>query len=173
MAIKPGEEIGLLLGAANRDPSAFEQADQFNADRSDQKNVTFGAGLHFCIGAPLARLEMRTSLKVLFERIPNIRPGWGSPLSRQLSFPRAGFAARKMVSAAWQSLPHRTGLTFERFSAGDRSGQPAFFSACFDVGDNILDIFDADRQPDRIGASACGLFSVRRKAVGGWLKPDE
>ncbi len=73
VVIKPGEETGLLLGAANRDPAAFEDAGRFIPDRGDQKNVTFGAGLHFCIGAPLARLEMRTSLKVLFERLPRIR----------------------------------------------------------------------------------------------------
>ncbi len=71
--LKPGEQIALLLGAANRDPAAFDGPELFNPGRADQKNVSFGAGIHFCIGAPLARLEMQVSLKVLFERLPKLR----------------------------------------------------------------------------------------------------
>ena len=73
VVVNPGESIGLLLGMANRDPKAFERADDFVPGRADQKNVTFGAGIHFCIGAPLARLELQTSLKVLFDRLPYLR----------------------------------------------------------------------------------------------------
>ncbi|KGF69339.1 cytochrome P450 [Hoeflea sp. BAL378] len=72
VTLKPGEQVALLLGAANRDPSAFEAADEFRPGRADQKNVSFGAGLHFCIGAPLARLEMQQSLSVLFDRRPDL-----------------------------------------------------------------------------------------------------
>lgn len=72
IAIKKGDQIGLLLGAANRDPSAFHNANDFNPDRNDQKNVSFGAGIHFCIGAPLARMELSISLKTLFERLPKV-----------------------------------------------------------------------------------------------------
>jgi unspecific monooxygenase len=68
-----GEQVGLLLGAANHDTRAFEAPRSFEPGRADQKNVSFGAGIHFCIGAPLARLEMQVSLKVLFERLPVIR----------------------------------------------------------------------------------------------------
>lgn len=70
--LKPGEQVALLLGAANRDPSTFEAPDQFRPGRKDQKNVSFGAGLHFCIGAPLARLELQESLSVLFSRLPTL-----------------------------------------------------------------------------------------------------
>lgn len=71
--VKPGDSIGLLLGMANRDPKAFDQPDEFLPGRADQKNVTFGAGIHFCIGAPLARHELQTTLKVLFDRLPNLQ----------------------------------------------------------------------------------------------------
>lgn len=73
ISIKEGDSIGLLLGMANRDPSAFAEPDAFLPGRADQKNVSFGAGIHFCIGAPLARLELQTSLKVLFDRFPGLR----------------------------------------------------------------------------------------------------
>ena len=73
IVVKEGDSIGLLLGMANRDPSAFAEPDSFLPGRPDQKNVSFGAGIHFCIGAPLARLELQTSLKVLFERYPGLR----------------------------------------------------------------------------------------------------
>jgi cytochrome P450 len=72
VSVKSGQTIGLLLGMANRDPKAFAAADDFRPGRADQKNVSFGAGIHFCIGAPLARLELQVALKVLFERLPRL-----------------------------------------------------------------------------------------------------
>jgi cytochrome P450 len=73
LTLKRGEKIGLMLGAANRDPRAFDRPDMFDPARRDQKNVSFGAGIHFCIGAPLARLELEVSLRILFERLPKLR----------------------------------------------------------------------------------------------------
>lgn len=73
VVIEPGERIGLLLGAANNDPAAFAHPRRFDPARTDQKNVSFGAGIHFCVGAPLARLEMQIGLKVLFDRLPGLR----------------------------------------------------------------------------------------------------
>ncbi|MGL4490317.1 MAG: cytochrome P450 [Rhizobiaceae bacterium] len=70
--VKEGESIGLLLGMANHDPKVFDAPNKFLPGRSDQKNVSFGAGIHFCVGAPLARLELQTSLKVLFDRLPTL-----------------------------------------------------------------------------------------------------
>ncbi len=70
--VKAGGEIGLLLGMANRDANAFANAGSFRPGRADQKNVSFGAGIHFCIGAPLARLELQVSLKTLFDRLPEL-----------------------------------------------------------------------------------------------------
>ena len=70
--VRPGETVGLLLGMANQDPTAFAEPLAFRPDRADQKNVSFGAGIHFCVGAPLARLELQVSLKTLFERHPKL-----------------------------------------------------------------------------------------------------
>lgn len=72
VTVRSGEQIGLLLGMANRDPKAFAEPGAFRPERADQKNVSFGAGIHFCIGAPLARLELQAALKVLFDRLPDL-----------------------------------------------------------------------------------------------------
>jgi unspecific monooxygenase len=68
-----GAQVALLLAAANRDPKAFDQPNSFNPRRPSKTNLSFGAGLHFCVGAPLARLELRTALPILFARRPNLR----------------------------------------------------------------------------------------------------
>ena len=71
--LRRGDEIGLLLGAANRDPRQFVDAGSFVPGRADGNHVSFGAGLHFCIGAALANLELRVALQTLFERIPELK----------------------------------------------------------------------------------------------------
>ena len=73
LRFKRGDTIGLMLGAANRDPSRFADAGRFDPFRTDGQNVSFGAGIHFCIGAPLARIELQVSLATLFRRLPNLR----------------------------------------------------------------------------------------------------
>ncbi len=73
LRLRRGEQIGVMLGAANRDPRRFERPDVFDPWRSDGGNVSFGAGIHFCIGAPLARLELTTSLRLLFDRLPTLQ----------------------------------------------------------------------------------------------------
>ncbi|THK39886.1 cytochrome P450 [Ensifer sp. MPMI2T] len=73
IALKKGDKIGLILGAANVDPRKFSAPDTFKPDRDEGPNVSFGAGLHFCIGAPLARLELKLSLPILFRRLPGMR----------------------------------------------------------------------------------------------------
>ena len=73
VSLRKGEKIGLLLGAANRDPERFPDPDAFEPSAIPTRMSTFGAGLHFCIGAPLARLEMAVALPILFERLPGLR----------------------------------------------------------------------------------------------------
>ena len=73
VTLRPGEQVALLLAAANNDPQAFAEPRRFDPGRADQKNLSFGAGIHFCVGAPLARLELQVALKVLFERLPTLR----------------------------------------------------------------------------------------------------
>lgn len=64
-----GSEIAMLFGAANRDPRRFPDADRFDAGRNDTGHIGFGGGIHFCIGAPLARLELEASLDHLREHV--------------------------------------------------------------------------------------------------------
>lgn len=68
-----GDRINLILAAANLDPLKFSDPLDFKPDRDEGANVSFGAGIHFCIGAPLARLELNLVLPLLFERLPNLR----------------------------------------------------------------------------------------------------
>jgi cytochrome P450 len=70
---KRGDQVGLLLAAANRDPQVYEAPAAFNPARALHPHASFGAGLHFCVGAPLARLELQIALPILFQRLPNLR----------------------------------------------------------------------------------------------------
>jgi len=81
VTLKKGDVVGLMLGAANRDPARFEHPDTLDPARPLNAHTSFGGGIHFCIGAPLARLEMRVALKVLFERLPRLQLS-GKPVYR-------------------------------------------------------------------------------------------
>ncbi len=73
--IAQGQKIAALLGSANRDEAVFENADQLDLTRDPNPHIGFGAGIHFCIGAPLARMEMTTSLPMLMKAYPEIELG--------------------------------------------------------------------------------------------------
>ena len=67
-----GDEVAMLFGAANRDPQQFDEPDRFDAGRGDATHVGFGGGIHFCVGAPLARLELEVSLDELRRTMPHL-----------------------------------------------------------------------------------------------------
>ncbi|MFY0633131.1 MAG: cytochrome P450 [Vannielia sp.] len=71
-AFKRGDRLSCLLAAANRDPEAYPNPDSFNPARRGPSNMSFGAGLHFCVGAPLARLELQVALPALFTSCPRL-----------------------------------------------------------------------------------------------------
>jgi cytochrome P450 len=79
--IEKGQKIAALIGSANRDSAVFERADEMDLTRDPNPHIGFGAGIHFCLGAPLARLEMSVSLPALWEKYPNMQLA-GTPVRR-------------------------------------------------------------------------------------------
>jgi cytochrome P450 len=77
MAIAAGEQFVTLLGAANRDPRAFDDPDRFDVGRVGQPPMSFGGGIHYCLGAALARTEGAVVFDRLLDRFPVIEPAWG------------------------------------------------------------------------------------------------
>jgi unspecific monooxygenase len=81
VTIEPGQKVAALLGAANRDPEVFADADVVDVRRDPNPHLAFGVGVHFCLGAPLARMELAESLSALFAAYPDLRLD-GEPESR-------------------------------------------------------------------------------------------
>ena len=72
-ALVKGSKVGLLFGSANRDSEIFENPNGFDISRTRNQHLTFSAGIHFCLGAPLARLEIQIALPMLFDKFPALR----------------------------------------------------------------------------------------------------
>src|SRR2546427_1838580 len=72
--IPRGAELGLVFGSANRDPEVFDEPDRLELRRTPNPHLSFGPGIHFCLGAPLGRLELQTSFRKLLERFPRMEP---------------------------------------------------------------------------------------------------
>lgn len=71
--IAAGQSVLLVLAAANRDPEQFPDPDTFHLHRRDRRDVAMGLGMHYCLGAPLARLETQIALRELFDRYPDVQ----------------------------------------------------------------------------------------------------
>ena len=97
--VRRGQNIVLLIGAANRDPAAFEEPDRLDIGRAEGSHISFGRGIHHCIGAPLARLEGRIFLEVLLERFSSIR------LAAERPAYRGGVVLRGLESLPVAAVP--------------------------------------------------------------------
>jgi len=89
--LEAGERISLMWIAANRDSRVFADPDRFRLDRDPAQNLLYGAGIHVCPGAPLARLELRVLLEELLERTTGIGPVADQPPTLAV-YPASGFA---------------------------------------------------------------------------------
>jgi cytochrome P450 len=81
--IEQGQQVSAVIGAANRDPDQFPQPDTFDMMRQPNRHLAFGLGMHFCLGAPLARTEARIGFARLLEQLPNLQlvsqtPDWST-----------------------------------------------------------------------------------------------
>ena len=99
MTPSPAPLIFFMTGAANRDPAVFAEPDRFEITRSPNPHLAFGAGIHYCVGAPLARMEA----EVAFRRLLEQRPGLA------LAQPDEGPAWRKLINLrGLETLPLRS-----------------------------------------------------------------
>jgi cytochrome P450 len=71
--IHRGDQINLLMGSANRDPAQFSDPARLDITRKDNRHIAFGHGIHYCLGAPLARLEAHVAIPLLLRRRPQLR----------------------------------------------------------------------------------------------------
>jgi cytochrome P450 len=71
--VKRGESVFMFLAAANRDPAEYREPDSFDITREDVHHYSFGGGVHFCLGAPLARLEAQLAIAAAVQRFPKLR----------------------------------------------------------------------------------------------------
>jgi cytochrome P450 len=77
-----GQQVSFMLGAANRDPEVFANADRLDIQRKNNPHLAFGSGIHYCLGAPLARLEGQIAFETLLRRLPNLALATTTPVYR-------------------------------------------------------------------------------------------
>ena len=91
MSIPEGANVSIFYGAANRDPRAFAQPDEFRLDRDLRNHVAFGLGIHYCLGAPLARAEATITLNTFLDRFPVLKRGVAPAVRQTASLIMFGF----------------------------------------------------------------------------------
>ena len=96
--IRAGQTLFLLLGAANRDPRAFPDPDRFDIGRENNHHLSFGHGIHYCLGHALARLEVRIALGALIARMPRLAPDPVAKPRRTVNFSLRGFTSLPVTS---------------------------------------------------------------------------
>ena len=98
--IPAGAPVVAWIGSANRDERQFERPAQFDVDRGQIRHLAFGHGIHFCLGAPLARLEARIALEATLSRLPGLTLAPGPQLERMDSTIVYGL---KALPVTWQA----------------------------------------------------------------------
>src|SRR3990172_9322902 len=71
--LRRGDYVLQILGSANRDPQVFPRPDEFNITRRPNRHLSFAVGIHFCVGAPLARLEAPMAIDTVVRRLPSVQ----------------------------------------------------------------------------------------------------
>src|SRR4029077_14659709 len=89
--IPEGDWVSVFYGAANRDPGEFPDPDEFRLRRDLRNEVAFRSGIHYCLGAPLAKLEARLTLNTLLDRFSTLEPGGAPTIRQRASFFVLGF----------------------------------------------------------------------------------
>ncbi len=95
VTVREGQKVAALLGSANRDPAVFADPDSLDVGRADNPHISFGAGVHFCIGAPLARVELQASFGALLGRTSSVE--LARPARRRPEFVIRGLADLPVV----------------------------------------------------------------------------
>ena len=95
--LKAGESVVCLLGAANRDPDQFDLPDKLDVTRKSVRPMSFGGGIHMCIGAPLARMEADIAFRSLVKRLPGLRLDPAAMAEQRPTFTLRGLVSLPVV----------------------------------------------------------------------------